>query len=89
MHVFTYMTRFKCTYLRCNHHAPSRKVNLCNDGPVTVELVSSPSASSPSVTTPTPKGASASPASPAAAGVKGLELEKNEKSLAQQPYLGG
>ena len=85
------MTPFKCTYLRCNHHAPSRKVNLCNDGPVTVELVSSPSASSPSVTTPTPKGASASPASPAAAaGVKGaLELEKNEKSLAQQPYLGG
>lgn len=77
-------------YLRCNHHAPSRKVNLCNDGPVTVELVSSPSGSSPSVTTPTPKGASASPASPAAAaGVKGLELEKNEKSLAQQPYLGG
>eukprot|EP00434_Breviolum_minutum_P040264 symbB.v1.2.035773.t1/scaffold4889.1/size33415/3 len=67
------------------------QVNLCNDGPVTVELVSSPSASSPSVTTPTPKGASASPASPAAAaGVKGaLELEKNEKSLAQQPYLGG
>ena len=64
-------------------HLPSGEVNLCNDGPVTVELVSSPSATSPS-TTPTPKGAATDTAS-----VKGLELEKNEKSLAQQPYLGG
>ena len=87
MRVFTYITPGSIKmYIPWMHIIMLHfwKVNLCNDGPVTVELVSSPSASSPS-TTPTPKGVSASPA----AGVKGLELEKNEKSLAQQPYLGG
>eukprot|EP00438_Fugacium_kawagutii_P022954 Skav226791 [mRNA] locus=scaffold8:442881:444260:+ [translate_table: standard] len=69
---------------RCEGKAPSAvgpgQVELCNDGPVTVELVSSPT---PSIASPTPR----STKSAVTAATK--KDEDLEAILGQQPYLGG
>lgn len=54
------------------------QVELCNDGPVTVELVSSPTPSIASPTSPSTKSA-----------VAAKRDEDLEAILGQQPYLGG
>ncbi|CAE7326099.1 Dtd1 [Symbiodinium necroappetens] len=65
-------------------------VELCNDGPVTVELLSAPvgaASTAPSVAPSASGSASAAPsASPTARAADGAELEER---LEEKPYLGG
>lgn len=65
-------------------------VELCNDGPVTVELLSAPvgaANTAPSVAPSASGSASAAPsASPTARAADGAELEER---LEEKPYLGG
>ncbi|CAL1129829.1 unnamed protein product [Cladocopium goreaui] len=74
------------------------QVELCNDGPVTVELVSNPETSkSPETSTPsatpkstaTPKGTTETVKPAKTAKTSAESAESLETILAQQPYLGG
>eukprot|EP00435_Cladocopium_sp_Y103_P028357 s1776_g7.t1 len=69
------------------------QVELCNDGPVTVELVSSPETSKSPSATPksmaTPKGTTETVKTAKTAKTAAESAESLETILAQQPYLGG
>ncbi|CAJ1415843.1 unnamed protein product [Effrenium voratum] len=68
------------------------QVELCNDGPVTVELVSNPDGATPKTSASTPKSsATKSSVTPKASAPPATNLQdvQEEELLLRQPYLGG